>query len=324
MIALLGLALGCSGSPTASTTMGATTPAGVTAQAQAPPWAPPAGFSHLRIALTPYLDTAALLKEHEGFREWLSDRLHVPVELNVATGYDDLGRQMRNGDVDLGEFSPYAYVRARAADPGLDPLVSYIAAGAATAAGYIVVDAGSRFHDLEDLRGARFAFVDRASTSGFLYPHRLLVDRGIDPETAFKQVDFLGNHKAVLLAVHGGQDDAGAVFEPALHELEATQGIPATAFRIVAKTERIPNDLLCAAATLPQPVRDELQRLLLGLNVANGEGANVLTPMRINAFVAADDHAYDPVRAADAALHTGGAPDACHAQECAGVRVGPP
>lgn len=300
MTALLSLLLACADGPEPSPVPPSLPP---TAPAVAQvAWTPPPGFTHLRIALTPYFAEEVLLKNHEPFRLWLSGRLGVPVELSVAAGYDELGQQLRSGVIDIGEFSPYAYVRARNNDPGLDPLVSYIAAGAATAAGYIVVDAGSRFNTLDDLRGARFAFVDRASTSGYLYPHQLLVERGLDPEKTFERVDFLGNHKAVLLAVHEGRTDAGAVFGPSLRGLEDSDGISPRAFRIVAKTQRIPNDLLCAGAALAQSVRDEVRRLLLDLTVVTAEGGPVLTPMRINAFVPADDRAYDAVRAADAEL----------------------
>ncbi|MSQ02300.1 MAG: phosphate/phosphite/phosphonate ABC transporter substrate-binding protein [Myxococcales bacterium] len=266
------------------------------------PWVAPPGFTQLRMSLTPYLDPAELLVMREPVRAWLSERLGVPVELRVATSYDELGDLLRTGDVDVGEFSPYGYVRARAKDPTLAPLVSQIAYGTATAGGYIVVRADSPLATLDDLRGRRFAFVDPASTTGFLYPHMLLTERGIDPERDFSEVAFMGNHKAVLLAVYNGTHDAGAVYQSALPALERSDDIDAREFRIIGKTRRTPRDLVCARAGLAIEVRTEIQRLLLSLSVRSAEGRRVLSLMHVNGFVPTDDRLFDPIREADARL----------------------
>lgn len=273
--------------------------------APAAAWSPPPGLTRLRFALTPYLEPAQLLAEHEPMRAWLSQRLGVPVELRVAGSYDELGALLRSGEVDLGEFSPYAYVRASARDPGLAPLVSQIADGSASAAGYIVVDADSPIQALEELRGRRFAYVDPASTTGFLYAHMLLVGRGLQPGRDFSSVSFLSNHKAVLLAVHEGRVDAGAVYQGALSALERSDGITPLSFRIIGKTSRIPRDLLCTRAGLDPAVRESLRRLLLSVSAQSREGRRILSPMRVNGFVPADDRLYDPIREADAQLQLG-------------------
>jgi phosphonate transport system substrate-binding protein len=259
-----------------------------------PPYRPPPGLATLRLALTPYLGAEQLLAEREPFREWLTERLGVPVELRVASSYDELGALLESGEVDLAEFSPYAWVRAREKDPSLVPLVSQIADGSTSAAGYVVVRADRPVHTLEELRGRSIAFVDPASTTGYLFPRLLLQDRVVTPGATA----FLGNHEAVLLAVHEGRYDAGAVYQGALIALEETHDIDPLDFRVVAKTPRIPRDLLCAGPGVPEVVREELTRLLLDLSVRTAEGRRLLGPMRVNGFVRADLAAYEPIRSA--------------------------
>ncbi|MFZ5482191.1 MAG: phosphate/phosphite/phosphonate ABC transporter substrate-binding protein [Myxococcota bacterium] len=281
--------VGCGGEPSYHAR-----PKAAEAPATARAYTPPAGFTTLRVGLTPYLEPGLLLAQREPFRAWLAEELGVAVELRVAASYDDLGARMAAGEVDVGEFSPYAFVRARETMPGLVPMVSQVADGSTSAAGYVVVRADSPLRTLEELAGKRLAFVDPASTTGYLLPTLLLADRGVKIAAG----DFLGNHPAVLLAVHEGRYDAGAVYQGALDSLEESHEIDPLDFRVIAKTPRIPRDILCARPELDATVRDELTLLLLALSARSKEGRELLGPMRVNGFVAADVEAYAPIREA--------------------------
>ncbi len=272
--------------------------------AQAAPFTPPEGFTRLRLVATPYLEPQLLLRSHEPLAAHLSERLGVPVELVPARTYDEVGDLLRRGEADLGSFSPLAYVRARAKDEGLTPLASVIADGSATAAGYIVVRAEGGITSLEDLRGKRFAWVDPSSTSGFLYPRALLLQRGLDPDVFFGETAFLRSHDAALLAVHRGEFDATATYQGALPALQRSAGIDPLEFRIVAKTLRAPKDVFCARSGLPPEVQDRLRQVLLALSVQDGKGRAILGPLRVNGFIPADDALYDEVRQVDEALAT--------------------
>ncbi|MBI3185735.1 MAG: phosphate/phosphite/phosphonate ABC transporter substrate-binding protein [Myxococcales bacterium] len=266
---------------------------------------PPSTFDRLRISLTPHLDPQTLELAHRPLNEYLSRGLSVPVELKVASSYDELGKMLAREEIDLAEFSPFAYVRAGKSGVRMQPLVTTISDGSATAAAYILVNAESSFRTLEDLKGRSFAFVDPASTSGFLYPTKVMLDRGIEPKTFFSRTEFLGNHEAVLLAVHEGRFDAGATYQGALRSLQRSRGVDPLSFRIIAKSPRTPRDIFCAREGLPEPVMEELKRLLLAISVLTPEGRAVLRPLNVNGFVLADDRQFDPVREVDAALNGG-------------------
>src|SRR5439155_390508 len=64
----------------------------------------------------------------------------------------------------------------------------------------IFVRADSGLRKLEDLRSKTIAFVDPASSSGYIYPMVLLIQRGLvqnrDPKTFFREVGFSGAHPA--------------------------------------------------------------------------------------------------------------------------------
>ncbi len=265
---------------------------------------PPVGFTSLRIGLVPYINPAELKAAHANLTAYLHDRLKVPIELVMGDNYDDVAARMERGEIDLAEYSPYAYVRAER-HLKLRPLVTAISDGSETAAGYIVVRQDSPRKTLDDLKGASFGFVDPASTSGYLYPMKLLKDRGLDPSTLFSRTEFLGNHEAVLLAVLSGKVDAGATYQGSMAALRRSKGVDPLSFRVIAKTPRTPRDLFCVRADFSPHVADELVTALTALSARTARGREVLTPLSINGFYPSDDHLYDGVRAAAAEVAGG-------------------
>lgn len=256
---------------------------------------PPSGFTRLRLLVPPVLARESLEKSYLKLNDYLSRQLGVPVDLVIAESYDDVVERTKAGDFDAVMLSPYTYALAVEPRP-LPCLVQMIGGGSATAAGYIVVPDDSPIQSVADLPGARFGFVDRASTSGYIYAVKVLLESGVDPHKHLGAVEFLGNHEAVLLALLEGRIDAGATYQGSLASLKTSKGVDPLSFRVIAKTERTPRDILCVREDLHPSVRAELQRSLLVLNARERAGREILGPMSVNGFQLPDDAAYDGVR----------------------------
>ncbi|MEW5737489.1 MAG: phosphate/phosphite/phosphonate ABC transporter substrate-binding protein [Myxococcota bacterium] len=260
-----------------------------------PVFSPPAGFTRLRFGLVPFLAPGTMSEAHQKLADYLSKSLGVPVEIVVGDSYGNAIDRLAAGEFDLVELSPLAYANATKRVK-LECLVQSIADGSATASGYIFVRDDSSRRTLEDLRGATIAFVDPMSTSGYLYPRKLLRDRGLDVDKDFARVEFLGNHEAVLLAVAEGRVDAGATYQGAFAALKRTKGIDPLTFRVVAKTLRTPRDIFCVRPEVPDEVAQVIKQALLVLTARERAGREILGPLNINGFRPADDSAYDEVR----------------------------
>jgi len=243
----------------------------------------------------PVLSKDSLVNSYARFNEYLARQLGVPVELSVGETYEAVVATTATDDFDAVMLSPYTYAHAQEKRK-LPCLVQMIGDGSATSAGYIVVRDDSPIRSMNDLPGARFGFVDRSSTSGYIYPVKTLLDSGIDPKKHLGSFEFLGNHEAVLMAVLERRVDAGATYQGSLAALRRSKDIDPLSFRIIAKTDRTPRDILCVRPDLPAEVQAELQRLLLLLSVRDRVGREILAPMWVNGFQVADDAAYDSVR----------------------------
>ena len=146
----------------------------------------PAQARDLEFGITPVLGQSTMQADFDPLMTYLSQALGRKVVLYVAKDYGDLRVQMESGAVDIGSFSPFAYVDAVRGGK-VRIIAQSLIDGAASYRGVIVVRKDSGLKELADLRGKRFAFVDPKSASGYVYPRAMLIDRGIDPDHYFKR-----------------------------------------------------------------------------------------------------------------------------------------
>src|SRR5438874_3856805 len=146
----------------------------------------PAFARDLKFGFTPVLGEAEMRAEFDPLAAYLSDTIGQKVVLYVAKDYGDLRTQMEAGAVDVGSFSPFAYVDATRGGK-VRIIAQSIIDGTATYRGIIVTRKDSGLKSITDLKGKRFAFVDPKSASGYLYPRAMLIERGINPETFFSE-----------------------------------------------------------------------------------------------------------------------------------------
>ena len=184
----------------------------------------PVAGGELKFGFTPFLSESDMRVEFDPLMTYLSDCLGQKVILYVAKDYGDLRTQMESGAVDIGSFSPFAYVDAVRGGK-IRIIAQSLMDGSATYRGVIVARRDSGLKSLAELRGKRFAFVDPKSASGFVYPRALLIEKGITPEKDFKETMFAGGHEKVIAAVLKGEADAGAVYEGAI-AVEKSKGVP--------------------------------------------------------------------------------------------------
>ncbi len=272
-----------------------------------------AGLDELRWGYTPYLGIDG---ETEGWRpvfEHLGERLGVPIRLVPLAGYAQAEQAIVDRRVDAAIMSPYGYVQARKLAPGLRVFASHVARGYPTYGVYVIALEHSPVQSLTDVKGRPFGYVDKRSTSGWLFPAARMLSEGIDPLDDV-QASFLGSHGAVFDAVATGQVDAGAIYDHALttQRLSHPQG---HLVRVVAKAPRIPFDAYVLREGLDPVVGRALGLLLSELSTQTTEGRAILrgTPS-VNGFFAVDDAHYDILRDVEHTVEARLAPDAAGAR----------
>jgi phosphate/phosphite/phosphonate ABC transporter binding protein len=174
--------------------------------------------------------------------------------------------------------------------------------GSPTYLGYLVTrrDEGENPVLLESLRGKRVAWVNRSSTSGYLYPRAMLQSKNIQADAFFASPPvFAGNHKKALQMVIDGEVDVAAVAAPFVDPGRGRAPVDDLATRgtlaVVAKTSRIPLDCIVVHKKLQRTLADRFRSALLAL-INDAEASRTLAASwGINGFVAADDRRYDEI-----------------------------
>ena len=180
----------------------------------------------------------------------------------VATSYAGVIEAMGAGRADIGWLNSFSYVIAHQ-KYGVEVRLVTVRFGLPYYRAEIIAQSASGINSLADLKGKRFAFVDPASTSGYLFPLAGLRKAGYDPTKFFGQTVFAGSHNNVVLAVYQGRAEAGAVFEDARASVQKTLPDVMQKLKVVWKSDPIPNDTVSFRKDLPADVKDRVSTALL-------------------------------------------------------------
>jgi phosphonate transport system substrate-binding protein len=253
----------------------------------------------LTIAFTPSRDPTALQEAGTAFAQVITRLSGIPVRAQVASDYAGVIEAVRSRRVDLAFVHPVGYVLANR-EAGCQILVRDVWQGKTAYTARFYVKKSSGIDSVEGLRGKTIAFVDPASSSGYIYPMVLLIKRGLvkdrDPKSFFKDALFAGTHEAALQSVVRGRVDAAASFDkaPELHLKDKAQ-IESLTF--VGETPEIPEAGICVRPGINADVVARVKRALLAIK--GPEHAAVLKQIYdIDGFIEAADGDYQPVREA--------------------------
>ena len=180
----------------------------------------------------------------------------------VATSYAGVIEAMGANRADIGWLNTFSYVIAHQ-KYGVEVRLVTVRFGLPYYRAEIIAQANSGINSLADLQGKRFAFVDPASTSGYLFPLAGLKKAGYDPQKFFGQTVFAGSHNNVVLAVYQGRVDAGAVYEDARGSVQKTLPDVMQKVKVVWRSDPIPNDTVSLREGLPAAVKDRVTKALL-------------------------------------------------------------
>lgn len=253
----------------------------------------------LHLVLTPSQKPTDLMVAGEAFGAALGKLVGVPIRVTVASDYAAVVEALRNRTADLAFVHPAGYVLAnREAKAMIVAKDQWHGNTSYTSRIYVRKESGLKA--LEDLRGKTIAFVDPSSTSGYVYPMVMLIQKGLvqnrDPKTFFKDFVFSGSHDAGLLALLNGHVDAFASFDQAREQYLKD---PAQRERLIwiAESAPIPEGGICARDGLDPGLFAKVRAALLSMK--GPAYAPILKQLYdIDGFEPAEDREYEPVRAA--------------------------
>ena len=216
---------------------------------------------HLFIGKVAYSSPEKLLIAHDPIARQIQSRLKLDdVEFKLYLDYEQVYSALRNGEIELAWLGSVFFVKQK---KWAYPIVCPEWSGKSSYRGQILVRSDSSIHNFDDLKGKRFAFVSRTSSSGYIFPLALLRSKGLDTNS-FSEFAFLDKHSTVVYSILARQFDAGAAYDGVLEEESYIQF--KDKFRTLGKTTYIHNEPLVIRPDLQQVWAEPIRKALTEVN----------------------------------------------------------
>ena len=250
--------------------------------------------NELVFGFNPFTSPQSIKENYAPILEDIAKKLGRIAKIIIVSDYDSLGRSLLNGTIDIGWFSPFAYVSTKSKGD-ITPMVTTVVNNNASYHGYIISRKDQGYKSIDDLHGKRFAFVDKQSASGYVYPRAMLVEHGKQPESFFSENIFLGSHDRVIDAVLDGTVDAGATYSEAVDSARA-RGLNVQQLEILAQTDAIPKDAIAVRPGFDAQLLASLKQAFVETTDKKSDHASLMKKTGLNGFIAAQDEVYDIIR----------------------------
>lgn len=264
---------------------------------ESPPPSPEPGFSvnTLRIGLIPEHDIFSQKNRYEPLAAYLSRKLGVRIELQILSRYGNIIDNFVSNKLDgafFGSFTGALAIRKLGVAPLARP--EYLD-GSSTYYGLILVRQDSNIKTCQDMKGKRFAFVDKATTAGWLLPLHYFIECGIsDYHRWFRETYFAGTHEDVIYDVLNGKADIGAAKNTVFSRLAKQDPAIESSLNILATSPKVPANGLAVRRDLGAQLKSKLKQTLLDMD-QDPDGRVVLENFGAVRFIDTTVKDYDPV-----------------------------
>ena len=249
----------------------------------------------LLIGLIPEMN---IFKQKQRFAllgDYLSKKTGIPVEFTILSRYGNIIESFTTEKMDgafFGSFTGALAIQKLGVVPlarpvNLDNTSQY--------RGYIFVRKDSGIRDIKDMKGKRMAFVEKATTAGYIFPRAWLREHGIkDIDGFFSESFFTGSHDAAIYAVLSRKADVGAAKHSIYDRVRREDSRVDRDLVILAESPWVPSNGLCVRKTLDPALQKRLKEALLGLE-RDPDGEQVLERFGALRFIETTAKDYAPV-----------------------------
>jgi phosphonate transport system substrate-binding protein len=216
----------------------------------------------VKLYFTPSVDADTIASNSKDFIKFLEKETGLYFKSGIPTNYISVVESFGSKRADIGVMNSFGYLMANQ-KYGASAKLRVLRYGHDYYQGQIIAHADSGIKTVKDLAGKKFAFTDPSSTSGYMFPLKILKENGVE----LGNKTFAIKHDNVVTMVYQKQVDAGAPYYSAPSDsgkIRDARSRVKTQFpdvedkvKIITITEKIPNDPFVFRKDLPQEITDK-------------------------------------------------------------------
>lgn len=256
-----------------------------------------------KIGLIPEMDVFKQKERFQPLADYLSNKLGISVELTMLSRYGNIVERLRTEQIDaafLGSFTGALSITQLGVEPIARPINLD---GTSSYHGHIFVRKDSNIKSVADMKDKVMAFVEQATTAGYVFPLAYLNRKGVnDHRQFFKEFYFTGSHDSAIEAVFNGEADIGAAKNTIFDLYMENNPKAKDEIIVLENSPDVPSNGLCVIPTIDKELKVKIKTLLLKLD-KDPVGEGILNKLRAIRFVDTKKEDYQPVM--DLALEAG-------------------
>lgn len=232
---------------------------------------------------------------YEPLARYLSQKVGIKIELRTLVTYENIIDQIQSKNLNavfVGSFTGAVALKKLNAQPIARP---EFLDGTSAYYGLIFARKDSGINSAQDMKGKAFAFVDKATSAGWLFPLHYFKNNNIDdPSSWLDEIYYTGTHEDAILDVVNGKADIGAAKNTVFYRLADSNKKIQNQLTILATSPPFPANSLCVCPETDEALKKKLQEVLLAMH-QDLEGQKVLYMFGATKFIETSEKDYEPV-----------------------------
>ena len=259
------------------------------------PSKPPEKEIILKIGLIPEQNIFNQINRYNHIGNYLKKKTGITIEFKALARYGDIVTDFDELGLDGAFFGSFIYAIAHS-KLGVIPVARpQNLDGYSTYHGILFVRKDSGINGIKDMKGKIFAFVDKATTAGYLLPLAYFKQNGIiDYNSYFKKTYFTGTHEGTIYDVLDKHSDIGAAKNTVYSRLLPTDPRLANELKIITRSPDVPENALAMRIGLDEKIRNKIRDTLIDMN-NDPAGKEVLKEFGALKFIETTNDDYESV-----------------------------
>ncbi|UCD36144.1 MAG: phosphate/phosphite/phosphonate ABC transporter substrate-binding protein [Nitrospiraceae bacterium] len=256
------------------------------------------GFSQsaeLTIGLIPEQNVFKQIKRYRPIGDYVEKKTGVKIKYTILPRYGNIIESFKMKKMDgafWGSFTGAMAIKKL----GVEPIVRPVNLdGLSTYRGYIFVHKNSMIDSVERMRHSVIAFVDKATTAGYIFPVAYFREKGVrNIESYFKEYYFAGSHDAAIFAVLEKEAEVGCAKNTIFDMLARQDSRVRDDLVILVESPEVPSNGLGLIKEVSSEVKMKLQKTFIEMD-NDPEGREVLSTFGALRFIETSEADYAPV-----------------------------